>query len=63
MNTYNIEVNGVTIVERINPEDLDGMLNQVRGLVWTSGGKNEDIKVILNNQEDPLQWLICSGIM
>jgi len=55
MTTYNIEVNGVTIVERVNPEDLDGMLNQVRGLVWTSGGKNEDIKVVLNNHEDPLQ--------
>lgn len=55
MNTYNIEVNGITIVERVNPEDLDGMLNQVRGLVWTSGGNNEDIKVILNNKEDPLQ--------
>lgn len=55
MNTYNIEVNGITIVERVNPDDLDEMLNQVRGLVWTSGGKNEDIKVVLNNQEDPLQ--------
>jgi len=48
MTTYNIEVNGITIVERINPEDLEVTLNQVRGLVWTSGGKNEDIKVVLN---------------
>jgi hypothetical protein len=55
MTTYNIEVNGITIVEKVNPEDLENMLNQVRGLVWTSGGKNEDIKVILNNREDPLQ--------
>lgn len=55
MTTYNINVNGVTIVERVNPEDLERMLNQVRGLVWTSGGKDEDIKVVLNNQEDPLQ--------
>lgn len=51
MTTYNIEVNGVTIVERINPEDLDDLLMQVRGLVWTSGGKDEHIKVILNNKE------------
>jgi hypothetical protein len=55
MNTYNIEVNGITIVERVNPEDLEKMLNQVRGLVWTSGGKNEDIKIILNTDEEPLQ--------
>lgn len=55
MNTYNIEVNGITIVERVFPEDLDGMLNQVRGLVWTSGGNNEDIKVVLNKNENPLQ--------
>lgn len=51
MTTYNIEVNGVTIVEKINPEDLDDLLIQVRGLVWTRGGKDEDIKVILNNKE------------
>ena len=51
MNTYNIEVNGTTIVEKINPEDLDGMLNQVRGLVWLNGGGNEDITVSLNNDE------------
>ena len=55
MTTYNIEVNGITIVEKINPEDLEGTLNQVRGLVWTSGGKDEDIKVVLNKKEDPLQ--------
>jgi hypothetical protein len=55
MTTYNIEVNGITIVERVNPEELDDMLNQVRGLVWTSGGNDESIKVILNNTENPLQ--------
>ena len=51
MNTYNIEVKGITILERVNPEDLDSMLKQVRGLVWTSGGKSEDIKVVLNKIE------------
>jgi hypothetical protein len=55
MNTYNIEVNGITIVEKITPEDLEGTLNQVRGLVWTSGGNNEDIRVVLNKNENPLQ--------
>jgi hypothetical protein len=55
MTTYNIEVNGITIVERVNPDNLDNMLKQVRGLVWTSGGNDDDIKVILNKNEDPLQ--------
>jgi len=51
MNTYNIEVKGITLQERISPEDLDKTLMQVRGLVWTSGGSNEDIKVVLNSEE------------
>jgi len=53
LNAYNSDSKRtITIVEKINPEDLEGTLNQVRGLVWTSGGKDEDIKVILNNGED-----------
>lgn len=55
MTTYDIEVNGITIVERVTPEHLEKTLNQVRGLVWTSGGKNEDIKIVLNKDEEPLQ--------
>lgn len=55
MTTYDITVNGISVVTKVKPEDLDKMLNQVRGLVWTSGGKNEDIKVVLNKKEDPLQ--------
>ena len=46
MTTYNIDVNGVTIDEKVTPEDLGWTLNQVRGLVWTSGGNNEEIQVI-----------------
>lgn len=55
MNTYNIEVNGITIVEKISQENLQGILNQVRGLVWTSGGNDESITVILNKNEKSLQ--------
>jgi len=51
MNTYNIQVNGTTIVEKISQENLQKMLNQVRGLVWTSGGNDENISVILNKKE------------
>mgnify|MGYP003347915970 CR=1 FL=1 len=53
MNTYNIEVNGTVIVEKIAQEELQGALNQVRGLVWTSGGNDKNISVILNNNEMP----------
>jgi methionine salvage enolase-phosphatase E1 len=49
MNTYKVEYNGITIIERVLPEDLDKTLKQVRGLVWLSGKKEGDIKVSLNN--------------
>jgi hypothetical protein len=55
MNTYNIEVNGMIIVEKISQEKLQETLNQVRGLVWTSGGNDENISVILNKKEKSLQ--------
>jgi len=55
MNTYNIKVNGNTIVEKISQENLEFTLNQIRGLVWTSGGNNENISVVLNKNENPLQ--------
>jgi methionine salvage enolase-phosphatase E1 len=51
MNTYNIEVNGITVIKDINKEELDEKLKIIRGLVWTSGGKSEDIHVSLNNDE------------
>lgn len=51
MNTYNIEVKGITVLERVSPVDLDKSLLEVRGLVWTSGGSDEDIKVVLNSTE------------
>lgn len=52
MNTYNIQVNGVTIVEKIAQENLQENLNLIRGLVWTSGGNDENISVILNKREN-----------
>lgn len=53
MNTYNIEVNGTVIVEKIAQDNLQNTLNQVRGLVWTSGGNDKDISVVLNKKEVP----------
>lgn len=55
MNTYNIQVNGITVIKDLNKEELDENLKIIRGLVWTSGGKSEDIEVSLNNDENPLQ--------
>ena len=52
MNTYNISVRGVSVIEKISQEDLQEKLSLVRGLVWTSGGGNEDITVSINKKED-----------
>jgi hypothetical protein len=53
MNTYNISVRGVNVIEQISQEDLQEKLKLIRGLVWTSGGGNEDITVVLNSNEVP----------
>jgi hypothetical protein len=55
MNTYNIQVNGVEVVAQVPQEELQKNLNVVRGLVWTSGGSDKDIEVILNTSENTLQ--------
>jgi hypothetical protein len=55
MNTYNISVNGVTILDKISQEEVQENLKLIRGLVWTSGGKDQDITVTLNKNENPLQ--------
>ena len=55
MNTYNISVNGVEVVAQIPQEELQTNLNLVRGLVWTSGGSDKNIEVILNKPDHPLQ--------
>jgi hypothetical protein len=52
MNTYNIEVNGKTILTKIPTEELEENLKLIRGLVWTSGGNNDSIFVSLNKEED-----------
>ncbi len=52
MNTYNIQVKGVTVLERVSTDNLDENLKLIRGLVWTSGGNDSDIDVSLNNDED-----------
>lgn len=48
MNTYKVEYKGITIIERVLPEDLEKTLNQVRGLVWLSGKEDGEIQVSLN---------------
>jgi hypothetical protein len=48
MNTYNVKVNGRVVLTEIPSNKLEEELLVLRGLVWTSGGKEEDIQVILN---------------
>ena len=50
MNTYNIEVNGIRLLEKIPQEELQRSLDQVRGIVWTRGGNDQDIAIILNKE-------------
>ena len=53
MNTYNISVNGNEILSQVPQNDLQENLKLIRGLVWTSGGNDEDIKVTLNKTNPP----------
>jgi len=52
MNTYNISVNGNEILSQVPQNDLQENLKLIRGLVWTSGGNDENIIVSLNKNED-----------
>jgi hypothetical protein len=53
MNTYNIEVKGISILSQIPQNDLQKNLKLIRGLVWTSGGNDKDIEVTLNKKNPP----------
>jgi hypothetical protein len=55
MNTYNISVKGNELLSQVPQSDLQEKLKLIRGLVWTSGGNDEDITVTINNQDRPLQ--------
>jgi hypothetical protein len=55
MTTYDIEVRGIKIFEKVSQEDLQKSINQVRGIVWTRGGNDQDILITLNKNETPLQ--------
>lgn len=52
MNTYNIEYQGITIVEKINPEELDKVLLQVKGIATLTGKDTEMIRVSLNKDNN-----------
>ena len=55
MNTYNISVNGNEILSQVPQSDLQENIRTIRGLVWTSGGNDEDIQVSINKNENHLQ--------
>lgn len=48
MNTYDVSVNGIKVLTQINAEKLKESLITIRGLVWTSGGSDKDIKITEN---------------
>lgn len=48
MNTYDVKVNGKIVLKEIPSSKLEEELLMIRGLVWTSGGKEDDIQVFLN---------------
>jgi len=50
MNTYNIRVKGESILSQVPQKDLQDNLKLIRGLVWTSGGCDEDIEVVSNKK-------------
>jgi hypothetical protein len=52
MNTFNILVNGKDIITEITSDKLEGTLQIVRGLVWTSGGSDMNIQVKKNNLKE-----------
>lgn len=49
MNTYNLSVDGKQILTQIPSDKLEETLKTIRGLVWTSGGSDKNIKIIENN--------------
>jgi len=48
MNTYNISVKGNEILKQVPQNELKENIKMIRGLVWTSGGNDKDIEVVLN---------------
>jgi hypothetical protein len=52
MNTYNISVKGVSVIHNVSQEEMQENLKLIRGLVWTSGGNDNDITVSINNRKD-----------
>lgn len=48
MNTFNVSVKGKQILTAVPAESLEGELKILKGLVWASGGCNEDIKIVEN---------------
>ena len=49
MNTYNLSVDGKEILKQVPSNKLEETLRTLRGLVWTSGGSDKDIKITKNH--------------
>jgi len=49
MNTYDVSVKGRKVLTEVASHKLEDELKILRGIVWTTGGSNEDIQVTINN--------------
>lgn len=54
MNTYDLNVKGIKIFKNISQKYLQENLNLLRGIVWTSGGNDSDIEIIINKKSSHL---------
>jgi hypothetical protein len=48
MNTFNVSVKGKPVLTEIPAEKLEGQLKIVKGIVWATGGSNDDIQIVEN---------------
>lgn len=48
MTTYDIKVKGVTVMERVTPEQLTQSMKDAQMIVWLRGGKIEDVEYVIN---------------
>lgn len=61
MNKYNLFVDGKEILKQVPYEELENNLATLRGLVWTSGGSDKNIRITQNNLKDCLDCSIIDS--
>lgn len=49
MTTFDVFVDGKEIIKAVPSENIEEVLKTLRGLVWTSGGSDDNIEIKPNN--------------